>query len=116
MGQTHAGRLLPWTGPEGKPCYLVGDGRGYLSRVADNVEDVQLGMGADLLDHVAEVLGDERATVVELRFIAARLTEALSDALRVAESRGERLPAPEYDGPGETDGDDGPALSAEAFG
>ncbi|WP_164992213.1 hypothetical protein [Streptomyces sp. L2] len=37
-------RLLPWAGEGGKPCYLIGDGAGYLSRVADGVESVQLAM------------------------------------------------------------------------
>lgn len=44
-------RLLPWTGPEGKPCYLSTDDRGgYMSRLADNVEAVQLGSAAQLLE------------------------------------------------------------------
>jgi hypothetical protein len=37
-------RLLPWSGPEGKPCYLsTDDQNGYMSRLADNIESVQLG-------------------------------------------------------------------------
>ncbi|WSQ15519.1 hypothetical protein OG604_17240 [Streptomyces sp. NBC_01231] len=102
-------RLLPWTGPEGKPCYLVGDGTGHLSRVADTVESVQLGMAGELLDHAADMLADRRATPVQLRFLAARMVEALRDVHRIAESRGARLPAPVYDEPDsleETDGDD----------
>lgn len=39
MSGTGQLRLLPWAGPEGKPCYLAGDGPGYLSRLADNMED-----------------------------------------------------------------------------
>lgn len=42
-------RLLPWTGPEGRPCYVIGDGTGPVSRVADAVESVQLGMAGELL-------------------------------------------------------------------
>jgi hypothetical protein len=102
-------RLLPWTGPEGKPCYLVGDGTGYLSRVADTVESVQLGMAGELLDHAADMLADRRATPVQLRFLAARMVEALRDVHRIAESRGARLPAPaddDPDSPEEADGDD----------
>lgn len=56
-------------------------------------------MGAQLLAHACALLDDRKASAGELRFLAARLTEALRDVLRVAESRGERLPA--YD-----DGDD----------
>lgn len=37
-------RLLPWTGIEGRPCHLVGDGRGGpISRLADTTEAIQLG-------------------------------------------------------------------------
>ncbi|GAA2670561.1 hypothetical protein GCM10010310_09250 [Streptomyces violaceolatus] len=37
-------RLLPWSGPDGKPCYLsTDDSGGYISRLADNIEAVQLG-------------------------------------------------------------------------
>ncbi|EFL25008.1 conserved hypothetical protein [Streptomyces himastatinicus ATCC 53653] len=84
-------RLLPWATAEGKPCYVIGDGTGYVSRVADNMECVQLGMAADLLDHAADMLGDGKATPVQLRYLAARLAEALRDAHRIAESRGARL-------------------------
>ncbi|MDG9716728.1 hypothetical protein [Streptomyces sp. DH24] len=94
-----AARLLPWTGAGGKPCYLVGDGTGRLSRVADSIESVQLGMAEDLLDHAADMLADDGATVVQVRFLAARLAEALRDVHRVAESRGARLPVPAYDDP-----------------
>ncbi|MFV2117807.1 hypothetical protein ACE14D_04905, partial [Streptomyces sp. Act-28] len=81
-------RLLPWTGAEGQPCYLIGDGEGYVSKVADTVEAVQLGMARGLLGHVAELLGDRAATSDQLRYAVARLAESLRDVLRVAESRG----------------------------
>ncbi|WP_234544377.1 hypothetical protein [Streptomyces shenzhenensis] len=90
---THA-RLLPWAGPEGKPCYLVTDGTGYLSRVADTVESVQLGMAGDLLCHAADMLADRRTTADQLRFVLARMSEALTDVRRIAESRGRRVTAP----------------------
>ncbi|MER8219969.1 hypothetical protein ABTZ58_05090 [Streptomyces sp. NPDC094143] len=92
MTDAEAGRLLPWTGPEGKPCYLVGDGTGYVSRLADEIEYVHLGMADDLLGHAAELLAERRATSAELRYLALRLTESLRDVKRVAESRGARLP------------------------
>jgi hypothetical protein len=85
-------RLLPWEAPGGKRCYLSSDG-GFLPRFADQVEAVQLGMGAGLLRHADTMLLEPRASARELRFLAARLTEALADALRVAESRGDRLDA-----------------------
>ncbi|EFL32269.1 conserved hypothetical protein [Streptomyces viridochromogenes DSM 40736] len=90
---TDGGRLLPWAGPEGKPCYLVGDGTGYVSRLADDIEDLQLGMAGDLLGHAAELLAERRVTSAELRYLALRLTESLRDVTRVAESRGARLRA-----------------------
>ncbi|MFI2366986.1 hypothetical protein [Streptomyces sp. NPDC018833] len=84
-------RLLPWGGPEGKPCYLLGDGNGYVSRVADNVESVQLGMATDLLDHVDDLLRDRQATPEQLRYVVARMAESLRDVHRIARSRGARL-------------------------
>lgn len=86
-------RLLPWAGHEGKPCYVVGDGAGYLSRVADDVESVQLGMADDLLAHAVAILADHTLGRNELHFLSSRLTESLRDVCRVAESRGGRLSA-----------------------
>ncbi|MER5749792.1 hypothetical protein [Streptomyces sp. NPDC002088] len=91
-------RLLPWAGSEGKPCYLVTDGTGYLSRVADAIESVQLGMAGELLGHAADMLADRRATPAQLRFLLGRMSEALADVRRIAESRGARLPATVCDG------------------
>ena len=68
-------RLLPWAGLEGKPCFLHSDGTGYVSRVADNIESVQLGMAGELLDHAAELLADQKATSDQLRFLLARMNE-----------------------------------------
>ena len=93
-------RLLPWSSPDGKPCYLApGDGYSPLSRRADEVEALQLSMGAQLLEHARAFLDGPKVSAEELRYLANRLTEALRDVLRVAESRGGRLPV--YD-----DGDD----------
>ncbi|MFB6825123.1 hypothetical protein ACFCXA_26490 [Streptomyces virginiae] len=88
-------RLLPWPGPDGKPCFLsTDDAGGYLSRLADNTEAIQLGLGAELLDHALEVLADSETDPDELRLLATDLTGALRDAVRVATSRGHRLPTP----------------------
>ncbi|WP_077801492.1 hypothetical protein [Streptomyces sp. JHA26] len=87
-------RLLPWSGPEGKPCYLsADDGGGYMSRLADNIEAVQLGTAAELLDEASETLGDENAALEDVRQLAQELTGALRDVLRVATSRGHLLAA-----------------------
>ncbi|WP_458087955.1 hypothetical protein [Streptomyces malaysiensis] len=100
-------RLLPWPGPARKPCYLVSDadGAGYLSRLADEMEAVQLQMGTELIGHARLLLRDRKAAAQELRYLSNRLIEALQDALRIAESRGGRLPGPgecESDGPAQT--------------
>ncbi|MFC8871551.1 hypothetical protein ACFUAC_28565 [Streptomyces sp. NPDC057148] len=90
MTEPREPRLLPWSGPEGKPCYLItDDDGGPVSRLADTTEVTQLGMGAELLAHANDLL--PRAPQGELRYLAERLTEALADVLRVAESRGRRL-------------------------
>ncbi|MGQ4486540.1 hypothetical protein LRE75_05850 [Streptomyces sp. 372A] len=87
-------RLLPWEGQGGKPCYVLGDGNGYVSRMADDIESVQLGMADDLLGHAADLLADRQVTSPELHFLASRLTESLRDVRRVAESRGSRVTGP----------------------
>ncbi|MDG9721551.1 MULTISPECIES: hypothetical protein [unclassified Streptomyces] len=83
-------RLLPWTGSEGKPCYLLTDGGGPLSRIADVIETTQLAMAEDLLEHAADLLTDARATPEQLRFLVTRMGEALTDVHRIAQSRGMR--------------------------
>ncbi|MER0481451.1 hypothetical protein ABR737_24460 [Streptomyces sp. Edi2] len=85
-------RRPPWSGPDGQRCYLSADeseGGGFLSQLADEMEEAQLRTGEELLRHTAELLnGPAEATARELRFCVHRLCEALRDALRVAESRG----------------------------
>lgn len=82
-------RLLPWSGPEGKPCYLsTDDSNGHMSRLADNIEAVQLGMAANLLEQAQEVLDEEGTEAQVLHPLLPDLTGALRDVLRVAISRG----------------------------
>ncbi|SFX13314.1 hypothetical protein [Streptomyces atratus] len=108
-------RLLPWSGPEGKPCFLsTDDSSGHLSRLADNTEAVQLGMATKLLEQASEILGEEEAEPEELRLLATDLTGALRDVLRVATSRGHRLPVPDL--AAREGGNEGPQLPAAAFG
>lgn len=91
-------RLLPWPGEDGQRSYLVTeDGQSYLSTLANEMEEVQLRTGDTLLDHAAAMLLDDKVSTRELRFLSTRLSEALRDALRVAESRGSRLPTPDED-------------------
>ncbi|MGR3934241.1 hypothetical protein [Streptomyces sp. BRA346] len=103
MTATGGLRLLPWTSPDGRPCYLAPAGaHSRLSRRADEIEALQLSMGAELLGHARALLDDRKADIGEVRFLAERLCEALRDVLRVAESRGARLPTgDEENGPAE---------------
>jgi hypothetical protein len=59
------------------------------------MEAVQLTMGADVLGHARKVLDDPMSPHTEVRYAGLRLAECLSDVLRVAESRGMRLPVPD---------------------
>jgi hypothetical protein len=65
---------------------------GPVSRLADAAESVQLQMGNQLVDHALALLPHTQPG--DLRYLAERLTEALRDALRIAESRGRRLTDP----------------------
>lgn len=85
-------RLLPWTGPEGKPCFLsTDDNDGHMSRLADNLESVQLGMATELLNQALDTLAEADTDPDDLRLLTKDLTGALRDTLRVATSRGHRL-------------------------
>ncbi|MGW9041166.1 hypothetical protein ACWGQL_01155 [Streptomyces lydicus] len=92
-GEVRGLRLLPWPGPNGQRCYLSTDAEkgGYLSRLADDMEEAQLATGEEVLGHAVELLRNPGViSPGELRFCVRRLSEALRDALRVAESRGGR--------------------------
>lgn len=86
------------------------------SRVIRHVDRavIQLDAGQELLEHAMEVIADAESGPAELRLLARDLTEALRDTLRVAISRGHRLPAPGSAARGEKDA--GPRLPAAAFG
>ncbi|MFE1763213.1 hypothetical protein ACFW81_03220 [Streptomyces angustmyceticus] len=91
-GETGA-RLLPWSTPEGKPCFVVSDGSGYVSRLADEIEAAQLGLAAERIEAARRVLEGRRWTAGELHLMAVELTETLVEVHRVAQSRGARLAA-----------------------
>ena len=90
-------RLLPWTSDSGKPCYLNGDADSTMAAYADEVEEVQLEDGDQALKRVVHVLDEAEARAEDddktkaLRAAGA----ALSNCLRVADSRGVRLPGNE---------------------
>jgi hypothetical protein len=44
---------------------------------AGTVEGLQLDMAAELLAHAADLLADNRASYVQLRFLGIRMTETL---------------------------------------
>src|SRR4051812_3610814 len=85
-------RLLPWTTPEGKPCYLSTDSdRSMLSLLADEMEAAQLRSGAQVLVGARAVLADAGAGERAVRFALTRASESLEDVIRIATSRGERI-------------------------
>ncbi|WP_155058924.1 hypothetical protein [Streptomyces blattellae] len=91
-------RLLPWTSPEGKPCYLSADsGHSRLSLLADDVEAAQLSSGEQVLAGARAVLADRTAGERAARFALTRAAECLEDVLRIAVSRGERIPGSELE-------------------
>ncbi|QIJ63438.1 hypothetical protein [Streptomyces sp. JB150] len=81
-------RLLPWTGVDGKPCYLSSDDpHSPLSRLADDIEAAQLRSAQEVLAGARAVLGDAKAGERAVRFALTRATESLADVLRIAVSR-----------------------------
>ncbi|MER5739794.1 hypothetical protein ABT117_29555 [Streptomyces sp. NPDC002262] len=86
-------RLLPWSGPDGKPCFLsTDDDSSRLSRLADTLETIHLDQAVEVLNHAIELLSLPEPDPMALRATSADLTEALGQVLRVAENRGRRLP------------------------
>ena len=81
-------RLLPWTGVDGKPCYLsTDDPDSLLSRLADDVEAAQLASAETVLAGAGAVLRDPKAGERAVRFALTRAVESLGDVLRIAVSR-----------------------------
>lgn len=92
----HRPRLLLWTTDDGKQCMLsTSDQGGHLSRLADDFEAVQLALGAEVLTDAQKVLDDPMSPHAALRYAGIRLAECLTNVLRIAESRGLRLPVPD---------------------
>ncbi|MBO8194107.1 hypothetical protein ITI46_20940 [Streptomyces oryzae] len=87
-------RLLPWTTESGKPCYLSGDPDSTVSCYADELEEAQLADGDRALKRFLFVYGDEgrKGADEEKTRAATETAAALSNVLRVADSRGARLP------------------------
>ncbi|MDX2403432.1 hypothetical protein NJO91_09865 [Streptomyces microflavus] len=85
-------RLLPWSGPGDKPCYLsTDDPDGYMSRLADSIEAIQLDTASELVEEASEALHNQDTSLDEMRCLVKELTGALRDIFRVATSRGHLL-------------------------
>ncbi|MFB6923778.1 hypothetical protein ACFCXR_01895 [Streptomyces noursei] len=98
-------RLLPWSSPEGKPCYLIGGtGTGYVSRLADRVEAEQMDAAAELVEEAGDVLAGRCWSPGEIHLLAVELNAHLARVHRVSKSRGGRLLQLERDSG--TDGED----------
>jgi anti-sigma regulatory factor (Ser/Thr protein kinase) len=90
-GEAHHVRLLPWAGSQGQPSLLLTDGDGTVSRLADRIEDVQLGLAERLLGRAGDMLPARGRPVGELGVFAWQLADALQDALLIADCRRTRL-------------------------
>lgn len=92
-------RLLTWQGPEGKRLYLSSDGgsRSMMTDFADAVEKTQTETAEHVLAFTRTLLTDPKTDIETLRSALKLTREALAAVLLVAESRGERLPAPDVD-------------------
>uniref|UniRef100_A0AAU2A973 ATP-binding protein n=1 Tax=Streptomyces sp. NBC_00093 TaxID=2975649 RepID=A0AAU2A973_9ACTN len=95
----NAVRFLPWIGSEGQPCLLISDGDGPVTRIANQVEAVQLSLADRLLCRAQELIAAPELPISEVGALATQLTDALRDALLIAESRGARLGAVRYGAP-----------------
>ncbi|GAA4954727.1 hypothetical protein GCM10023238_21680 [Streptomyces heliomycini] len=86
--------MLPWSGAGREARVSVHRGTRAVSSPGwrTRAEASQLATAEQILSHVGELLSDDRATASELRYAARRLSECLADTLRVAQSRGARLP------------------------
>lgn len=98
-------RLLPWSSADGKPCFLSSaDASSFVSLLADDMEAVQTNIADEVLQDARSVLADAGAGHNQLRFALSKVTGSLEDVLRVARSRGARLPASCDDANGGTTG------------
>ena len=68
-----------------------------MTRLADNLESVHLGMASDLLKYVEKALSDQKLSEAELRSVVGALCQSVRDLVRVAQCRGERLAMPPED-------------------
>ncbi|RCG28127.1 hypothetical protein DTL70_03245 [Streptomyces diacarni] len=84
-------RLLPWVSDVGKPCYLVGEADGVIAGFADEVEARQLARARAALEEARDTLDEPAAGALALRLALEAAGQALTEVLRVAESRVRRV-------------------------
>lgn len=83
-------RRLPWESHDGKPCFAQTDG-GMIGRLADRMEDqMLLGSKEDAI-RAADLCRDEGVSRAELKIVVGYLARAVTEAVFVADLRGERL-------------------------
>jgi hypothetical protein len=92
-------RLLPWPREDGKSCYLSpGEGgSSFVTHLADAMEVTQVELAEQLLGHVDTLVSAGVSSESELRQLVSYLCMSLRDVVRVAESRGARLPRRDHD-------------------
>ncbi|MER7107863.1 hypothetical protein [Streptomyces sp. NPDC000229] len=78
-------RELPWAGGDGKRCYVIGDGDGPVSRLADEMEAARLDMARHLLGRAERTLKGAQPADADLLALVAQLSRALDDVLRMVE-------------------------------
>ena len=67
--------------------------RTALSMLADSIESQQIETATVIVGLARPMVGEDATlTTDELRWIASRLIESLTDVLNIAESRGQRIP------------------------
>ena len=92
-------RRLPWSGWNGQPAYLSADSDSTWARLADELEASQVQSAEEVAEYARMLLETPRLTKRELAWALTRCVEALGDVLRVAESRGGRIPQGSADEP-----------------
>ncbi|MET7536282.1 hypothetical protein [Streptomyces sp. NPDC005507] len=89
-------RRLPWETPAGKPAFAATDG-GVISRLADAMENNMLLTAKEDAIRAADLCRDVAASRAELRVVVGCLARAVSEAVFVADLRGERIGVRDYE-------------------
>lgn len=73
---------------EGRSCYLISDGDGALSRLADHVEEALLQEARHVAGMARNAIQASHHDVRELIVLVSRLHDAVINAAHIAEARG----------------------------